>query len=214
MITIIGNMKGGTGKSTLAFNLAIWLAYRQPPLIFDLDPQQTLADAIEVRKQENFTPALESARDCNHLSNLSTDREVIIDVSMSDSTALDQALLLAERVLIPVAPSQADVWSTQRFVQHIQQLRPTQPPTILGVINRADTHPFIPETAETEAALEHLAPLQRIPIRLYHRTAYRRSFSEGMAVFELEPNGKAAREINKLAAYLYPHLTKIRNKAC
>ena len=26
MITVIGNFKGGTGKSTVAFNLAIWLA--------------------------------------------------------------------------------------------------------------------------------------------------------------------------------------------
>ena len=26
MITVIGNLKGGSGKSTVAFNLAIWLA--------------------------------------------------------------------------------------------------------------------------------------------------------------------------------------------
>ncbi len=37
---------------------------------------------------------------------------------------------------------------------------------------------------------------------------FRRSFSEGLAVFELEPSGKAAHEFNRLAALLYPRLAK------
>ena len=46
--------------------------------------------------------------------------------------------------------------------------------------------------------------LKRLPVRLYQRTTYRRSFSEGLGVFELEPSGKARDEIAALARHLYP----------
>ena len=46
MITVIANLKGGTGKSTVTFNLAIWLqSMGRRVTAIDLDPQQTLADA-------------------------------------------------------------------------------------------------------------------------------------------------------------------------
>jgi chromosome partitioning protein len=36
------------------------------------------------------------------------------------------------------------------------------------------------------------------------RTTYRRSFSEGLAVFEMEPRSKAAAEVEELGRILYP----------
>ena len=44
--------------------------------------------------------------------------------------------------------------------------------------------------------------IKPVDIRLHQRTAYRRSFSEGLAVFELDPMGKASKEMKKLAAML------------
>ena len=74
---------------------------------------------------------------------------------------------------------------------------------ILGFINRADTHIGVRETGEAEEALQLLPNIQALDTRLYQRTAYRRSFSEGLAVFEQDPMGKAAREMKKLAKLLY-----------
>ena len=204
MITVIGNMKGGTGKSTLTFNLAVWLAHRNRTLaLYDLDPQQTFSDAVEVRLEEQCEPALPQPLTARGLDDVPDADEVLMDVSMSDADALDHALRLADRVVIPVAPSQADVWSTQRFIKRIKALRQDNLPRVLGIINRADTHPFVPETAETEEALDLLPIIERVPVRLHNRAAFRRSFSEGLAPFELEPNGKAARELDRLARHLY-----------
>ncbi|KOR27702.1 hypothetical protein TI04_12755, partial [Achromatium sp. WMS2] len=45
------------------------------------------------------------------------------------------------------------------------------------------------------------------------RIVFRRSFSEGLAVFELDPNGKGTMELNALAAILYPKIViKLINK--
>jgi chromosome partitioning protein len=76
-------------------------------------------------------------------------------------------------------------------------------PEILAFINRADTHPGVRETGEAEEALQMLPNIEALDTRLYTRTAFRRSFSEGLAVFEQDPMGKAAREMKKLAKLLY-----------
>jgi len=208
MITVIGNMKGGTGKSTVPFNLAVWLAHKGKSLkLYDLDPQQTLADVIEVRKEEAYQPVLPKTEQETTLHSIKEDisiDEVLIDVSMSDQDALKEAIKICDRILIPVAPSQADIWSTQRFIKLIKETCQDSLPEILAIINRADTHPLVTETKESEEALDFLPGITRInKARLYNRTAYRRSFSEGLAVFELNPSGKASKEILKLTKHLY-----------
>jgi chromosome partitioning protein len=86
-------------------------------------------------------------------------------------------------------------------------LQGTRQPEIFGFLNRADTHTSIQESEETEEALASIPGLTVLPARLSQRTAFRRSFSEGLAVFELEPAGKAALEFVRFARILYPHLT-------
>jgi chromosome partitioning protein len=120
---------------------------------------------------------------------------------------MKRALSMAHRVVVPVPPSQADVWSTQRFMKIINEVNEgKKKPEILGFINRADTHIHVRETGETEQALLHLPGIKLIDVRLYQRTAYRRSFSEGLGVFELEPRSKAAAEVNRLASILFSSL--------
>lgn len=205
MITVIGNMKGGTGKSTFAFNLAVWLRHKKQEIsLYDFDPQQTLADVVEVRVEENYQPSLPDTKDEITIEQVKSDTadEIIIDVSMSNQVAMKRAIRLCDQIIIPVAPSQADIWSTQRFIKLIQTERPDLP-VVLGVVNRADTHPLVVETKETEEALDYLPVIKRLPVRLHNRTAYRRSFSEGLGVFEMEPNGKASKEFIKVAEQIF-----------
>ena len=80
-----------------------------------------------------------------------------------------------------------------------------EPPELYAFINRADTHHAIRESDEAAAALVSLAGVKYVKQRLCQRTVFRRSFSEGLAVFELEPRGKGAREFYALTSALYPH---------
>ena len=73
----------------------------------------------------------------------------------------------------------------------------------MGFVNRADTHIGVRETDEAEEAIEMLRNIQALNVRMYQRTAYRRSFSEGLGVFELDPMGKAAKEMKNLVSTLY-----------
>ncbi len=222
MITVIGSLKGGTGKSTVTFNLALWLAYCQRQVVtFDLDPQGTLHDVCAVRREEKYQPAVEVLSIKSDLvAKLTRWRrdvdEVLVDVGTANFSALKSAVAVADRVIIPVQPSQADIWSTQRFLKIVSesaaQIGRTSPPELFAFINRADTHHAVRESDEAAAVLTALPGLDLLNTRLGQRTVFRRSLSEGVAVFELDPASKGAQEFNALAAVLYPARTKQQNE--
>ena len=213
MLTVVGNLKGGTGKSTVAFNLAVWLAHdKNGVMAFDLDPQCTLVDVCDVRLEDGYEPTFEvstslvelEARVCDSRASDSSKTEpIIVDMSVANMPAMQKAISLADRILIPVQPSQADIWSTQRFLKIVRDnINQDNKPEVLGFINRADTHIGVRETDEAESALKMLPGLTPLNIRLYQRMAFRRSFSEGLSVFELDPMGKASKEMQTLAKLL------------
>ncbi|MES9826935.1 MAG: AAA family ATPase [Candidatus Thiodiazotropha sp.] len=206
MITVIGSLKGGSGKSTVTFNLAVWLEMAEAEvLVIDADPQATLSDVSEVRTEEGYEPYL-NIKNASALSRkkLAGYDEVLIDVGTSDIDSMKLALALADRVVIPVPPSQADIWSTQRFINFLDEAVDGDRPDLLAFINRADTHHAIRESDEAAAALVSLSDVDFIKNRLCQRTVFRRSFSEGLAVYELDPRGKGSKEFYALTAALYP----------
>jgi chromosome partitioning protein len=208
MITLVGSLKGGSGKSTVTFNLGVWLAMADVKVqLVDIDPQATLTDVTDVRQEERFDPPLRVGdRQLLSREQLRGADETLIDVGTADMESLRLALSLCDRVIVPVQPSQADIWSVQRFVHLVSSVERAHPPEVLGFINRGDTHHAVRETNEAAAALVSLPGIRFIKPRLSQRTVFRRSFSEGLAVFELESKGKAAREFLALAAVLYANL--------
>jgi chromosome partitioning protein len=208
MITVVGSLKGGSGKSTVTFNLGVWLAMADINVqLVDIDPQATLTDVVEVRQEEGFAPPLR-VLDKRALTRdrLKGADETLIDVGTSDMESMRLALSLCDRVIVPVQPSQADIWSSQRYIHLVRSVERQGQPEILGFINRGDTHHAVRETNEAAAALVSLPGIRFIKPRLSQRTVFRRSFSEGLAVFELESKGKAAREFLALAAALFSNL--------
>lgn len=211
MITVIGSLKGGSGKSTVTFNLAVWLSMSNIRLrLIDIDPQATLRDVCEIREEEGYNPPLHvETRDALDDPELFDADEVLIDVGTADIASFKKAVLMADRIVAPVPPSQADIWSTQRFVQFVDgHTSGGRRPELIGFINRADTHHAVRESHEAAAALVALPGLHFIKRKLSQRTMFRRSFSEGLAVFEMKPSSKGASEFNALCAELYPHLIK------
>ena len=202
MITLVGNFKGGTGKSTVAFNLAIWLATQgKKTAAIDLDPQGSLTDVMYVREEMEYVPLVPVFQELNSKTSKEWD-EIIVDVGTADMPSMEKAMSMAGRIIIPVAPSQADVWSTQRFMDLIRK-NCKEGTIVTGLMNRADTHPRVTETEEAMEALNMINGLKMQKSYLYQRTAYRRAFSEGLAVFEMLPANKAAGEVWRLSRSLF-----------
>ena len=209
MITVVGSLKGGSGKSTVTFNLAVWLAMAERNVVaIDADPQATLTDVLDVRREEGFEPSIRFV-DVTALDNpdeLRSYGEVLIDVGTASMENMRHAVVSADRVVVPVPPSQADIWSTQRFIRFVDSICEERKPEMFGFINRGDTHHAVRESDEAAAALVSLPGIRFLKPRLAQRTAFRRSFSEGLAVFELDPRSKGSKEWNSLAAVLYANV--------
>lgn len=199
MLTLYANFKGGTGKSTIVFNMAVWrLEQGHDVTVCDLDPQRTVSDVAMIRSEGEIEPALKVVHKLPARTKAKGDW--LIDVGTSDMAAMRAAINICDRIVIPVTPSQADIWSTQQFLDIVAEARPKKKmPPIMGFINRADPHPRSRENAEAMDALTMLNGIKPLKAKLVQRLAFRRSFSEGLAVFELEPNGKAAAELDALA---------------
>jgi len=203
LITVVANLKGGSGKSTVLFNLALWLKEQgQSVVTFDLDPQGTLSDVADVRKDEGLEELLVIS-DINELDS-HRDKNVLIDVGASNMHDMKLAISMADRVLIPVSPSQPDLWATQRFLRIVKESSVDNDSLeLLAFVNRADTHAMVRESDETEQALVSIKSIKVLPHRLCQRTMFRRTLSEGMSINEISPNSKSAQEFNILASALY-----------
>jgi len=203
VITIIANLKGGSGKSTIAFNLALWLKEQgEDIMVFDLDPQGTLSDVASVREDEGLEALIvsnDSTQICSH-----SNKQVLVDVGASNMHDMKQAISLADRIIIPVSPSQPDLWATQKFLKIIKDNSDdTNRKELLAFINRADTHRLVRESDETEAALNSLKRIKVLPHRICQRTLFRRTLSEGMSINEISPSSKSASEFNAFASAIY-----------
>jgi len=207
---VIANLKGGSGKSTVAFNLGLWLQMKgQPVVTYDLDPQCTLSDVAQVRSEEGYAPPLVVYQNREKLTEtlLMHPGHVLVDVGAANMDAMKQAISVADQVLVPVPPSQPDVWATQRFLNIVKEsVTNGEGPQLYTFVNRADTHRAVRESDETEEVLRQLPGIKLLPNRLYQRTVYRRSLSEGLSVFELSRRSKAIDEFSALAQSLFPEI--------
>jgi len=85
MITLVGSLKGGTGKSTVNFNLAVWLAL-----------------------EEEYEPNLSVKQEFNKLKR-KKDTQVLVDVGTSDMETLEKSIKKADRIVIPVPQTAGNV---------------------------------------------------------------------------------------------------------
>lgn len=211
MITVVANLKGGSGKSTVVFNLGLWLQQKgQPVVVYDLDPQQTLLDVAEVRREEGYTPPLQvlPPRDSlqEDLQYHPRNAQVLVDVGAANLDDMKTAIGIADQIIIPVPPSQPDVWATQRFLDIVDEATGKTQPKMRAFVNRADTHRAVRESDDTEEVLKQLPGINVIPNRLFQRTIFRRSLSEGLSVAEMSKRSKAAEEFNAFASYVFPDI--------
>jgi len=115
---LIANPKGGTGKTTLATNVAGWLAgKRQRVVLADLDPQQSSSQWL-ARRPALF-PAIwgwspEGKK--RALKELDPTWIVVDTPAALHGGDLRDAVRRADLMLVPLAPSAFDIAATQRFL--------------------------------------------------------------------------------------------------
>ncbi|MDX6751746.1 ParA family protein [Geminicoccaceae bacterium 1502E] len=205
-IVAVGNLKGGTGKSTLAVNLACAMASSgREVVLIDADPQGTAliwaaAGRLPVRVEPLVAAHLgEVGRWMQRLELLRRRHAlVVLDLPSVMAPALATACLVASLVLVPSASSFVDVAGTRRMLRHIETARrerPHRPPAVLLVPSRVID--FDAGFAALESGLAALGEPVGPPLRL--RAAHEQAFRSGRWVGDLAPGSAAHLDVMGVA---------------
>lgn len=218
MITVVGGTKGGSGKSTVATNLAVMLAASgRDVLLVDADDQETSVDFTTLRNETRpggagYTcVALTGRAVFTEVQRLAPKyQEVVIDTGGRDTASQRAALAIADVYLVPFAPRSFDVWTLDKVAELVEETRTVNPKLrALAFINRAEVRGS--ENAEAADLLRQKPALEYIPVSLGSRKAYAHAAASGLAVTELRPQDpKATDEVGALFGYLFD-VKKISN---
>jgi chromosome partitioning protein len=213
MILLIGGEKGGTGKSTIATNLA---AYRKQAekdheiLIVDTDPQGSSSDWTYYRKEDG-----REGIDCVQIfgkritseipSHTKNYHDIIIDAGGRDSKELRYAMGLADAMIVPVGPSQYDLNTIEQIEDLLIQVEAfNEKLECYVLINRLRNIPNMKDLNESIMYLKDFEEINVCDFQIHERIAFTRSSSLGLGVSEMK-NGKgqdldpkAIAEIKKL----------------
>lgn len=200
MIIAFQHQKGGTGKSTLALNVASTLGHRGARVLYiDADSQCTGVSFTKVREADSLftTVSIPTPTVHKEVRGLAQAYDhIIIDGPARVGDQAKSVILAADVVVIPTTPSPFDVWSATEIVREIQGAIVFKE-TLKAVfaINRR-----IKGTAIGRDVVEALAdqPFPVLQAAVSQRVIYPEASSAGMAVFEADPKGPAAAEIAAL----------------
>ena len=214
MIVVVGGVKGGSGKTTIATNLAVMRAASGKKLLLvDADEQKSssvFANQRDVLDIEPKWSTIQLAGQSLHsqVSRLKGDYDdVIIDVGGRDTTSQRSALSIADIYLVPFKPRSYDVWTLGDVKTIIREMRLANPKLkAFAFINQAD-----PKGSDNEDAfsiLRECEEFQCIKLTVGNRKTFGNSSSDGVGVIEVKhPDKKAVQEITDLYEYIYNNNT-------
>ena len=186
-IIAVCNQKGGCGKTTIAVNLAQAFAnLGQRVLVLDMDPQASAMDwawdidTLDVVNMgglhKRITPA--------DVRRIRTQYDLaLIDCPPSYAQPSAEAVRVADLVLVPVQPSQLDVWATSAIVDLIkarQQVGQGKPRAAF-IMSRVAPRTLLSKGLRETLALQDFPTLASSTTQ---RVAYAEATQSGQTVFD------------------------------
>lgn len=210
MIIVVGGLKGGGGKTTLATNLAVIRSMEgSKVLLVDADEQRSASDWAQQREamgvETNWSTIQLSGKAINaQLLRIGADYDdVIIDVGGRDTTSQRSALTVADIFIIPFKPRSLDIWTIGPVKTMINELKAINPQLMcFAVVNQADSRGS--DNDDAIEVLKECSEFTCLPFSIGHRKAFGNAAADGLGVVELKNQDKKAnQEIRELYEYLF-----------
>jgi len=222
-VIAVGNLKGGTGKSTIAVNLAAALATDGlRTVLVDADGQGTATDWHAGHRLPMPVEALplSSERTAQHwvervLALKAGNARLVVDLPPQVGSSIASALLIADLFVVPVTPSGVDLRATGKALELLRRARAVRgadQPACLLVPSRVDRRTAIGR--RIHASLERFGLRVGPPLR--QRSAHVEAFDAGAWIGAFAPGSPAHQEIRALKdriEELLDSLTRTKDEA-
>ena len=206
MVYTVGGIKGGSGKTTIATNLTVFLLQQgRDVILIDADDQESATDFTSFRHQTlageiGYTAVKVTGRELNAqvLRLAAKCDDVVIDTGGRDTVSQRSALTASQIYLVPFAPRSLDIWTLRKVENLIAEVAPFNPALrCLTFINKADARgTYREEAAELLRVSEHLTFLEAA---VGNRISFANAAAAGLGAMEVRPmDEKAIGEINDL----------------
>ena len=204
MIIAISHQKGGVGKSTIAWNLALALQKKYDVELVDLDTQKTLTYTNEIRKnQTKYKPlkirTFQSAEELKHYINTDSDEKLsVIDLGGFDSTMNRIAIITADLVVTPVSDKSFELLGLKSFEGILSQLSKLIEGDLKVKVLLNNINPQKSKLGKLKTFIEKSKHFELLDTVLRTRVDYDKSAGAGKSVMEYKKDSKAASEIKTL----------------
>ena len=193
-IIAVINQKGGTGKTTLALNLAAGLARRGSTHLIDADPQRSITQWVGMGGGNSGLPAVAQlgGNPAAILTRLArSHRYVVVDCPPTvQGDAVAAIMRMAHLVLIPVLPSPIDLWASVDMAVAVNEARQQNPDLrACLVLNQLESRNALSRDMR-EAVAEFDVPV--LVAAMQRRAAYRTAAVEGQSVYGVGKRGQQA----------------------
>jgi chromosome partitioning protein len=177
--------KGGVGKTTLAFNVAVEAAKHGTVYLADMDPQKSLETFQEIRGSDNpilLKNVQSIPRAIEDLKRTKYERDFfIVDTPGSFVNIIKDSVSAADCIVIPMQPSPIDILAQEDVVALVKQLGKLG--ESLAVLTRVDARSGIEDVAKRVSGM-----LPNPHLTIKNRVAYSRSLVAGKAAPEIDSN--------------------------
>ena len=210
MVYTVGGIKGGSGKTTIATNLTVFLLQQgRDVILIDADDQESATDFTSFRHQTlngevGYTAVKVTGRELNaQVMRLSSKcDDIVIDTGGRDTVSQRSALTASNVYLVPFAPRSLDIWTLRKVENLIAEVLPFNPGLrCLTFINKAGARgTYKEEAAELLRSSEFLHFLDTA---VGNRISFANAAAAGLGALEVKPTDeKAIAEINDLCMSL------------
>jgi len=210
MIVMIGCVKGGTGKTMIATNLAAMRsAAGKKVLLVDGDEQKSTIkwanqrDFLEIETKLTTVSFAGKSLRAQVLRMKEDYDDVIIDVGGRETTSLRAALSIADVCLVPFRPRSADLWTLPDIQTVINEMKPANPNLqVFSIINQADSTGW--DNEGSIDILQECEDIKCIDLTVGYRKAFPNAYSDGLSVLEMKiQDKKAVQEITNIYDFIY-----------
>lgn len=203
MILTLSHQKGGVGKSTVAWNLAVSFSKIIDTRIIDLDTQRSLTVTNALRQEHGLPPIqmlhFNTAEELAEYAEADSDDILtIIDSGGFDSTYNRVAIIASDLLITPVSDKPFDLMGLQKYEEILKSLSEIQGETIKTHILFNNINPAMKRFGDlidfvcTSEHFELLVPILR------QRVDIANSVGEGKSIKEYRIFSRADQEMDEL----------------